>query len=48
MRHYDHRDPEHYVKQIRAMELYECVSFLEIYGRVARVGTPTWGMRLKF
>lgn len=32
MRHYDHRDPEHYVKQIRAMELHERVSFLEIYG----------------
>ena len=32
MRHYDHRDPEHYVKQIRAMEMHERVSFLEIYG----------------
>lgn len=32
MRHYDHRDPEHYVKQIRAIELHERVSFLEIHG----------------
>ncbi len=32
MRHYDHRDPELYVKQIRSMELHERLSFLEIYG----------------
>ena len=32
MRHFDHRDPEHYIKQIRAMELHERVSLLEIPG----------------